>query len=131
MKRYFYCVVLCLSYFGCNERKSPSIKFEEEEKIFIIEKGESFATDFKFINNGNDTLLIKSATGNCGCTSIDYPKEGVPPLMGGTVHVVFDSNLIDDTAVTKAILLEANTNPILTLLSLKGKINYRAANSTE
>lgn len=54
-------------------------------------EGEMASYDFTFKNNGKSPLLISNASGTCGCTVPEYPKEPIAPGENGTINVKFNS----------------------------------------
>lgn len=56
-----------------------------------MKEGEVAEYDFSFKNNGKQPLLISKATGSCGCTVPDYPREPIVPGGTGVVKVKFNS----------------------------------------
>jgi hypothetical protein len=70
----------------------PEMTFEEEVFDFgRITEGETVSHEFKFKNTGMYNLLITGASGSCGCTVPEWPKEPVKPGEQGTINVVFRS----------------------------------------
>ena len=100
-----------------NATDFPEIKFEKVSHDFgEIQEGVLAETVFTFTNVGKSDLIISSASGSCGCTVPDYPKDTpIKPGEGGTINVKFDSSnrpglqrkavtLITNTAKGKQIL---------------------------
>src|SRR6476620_6701837 len=70
----------------------PKFTFETEEHDFgTITEGEKVSFAFKFKNTGTADLFIRSASGSCGCTVPEYPKEAIKPGKEGIINVTFDS----------------------------------------
>lgn len=77
---------------GKTNTNLPEIKFEEDEFDFgKITQGEKVSHAFKFKNTGKKPLIITSATGSCGCTVPEFPKEPIQPGEEGRINVVFNS----------------------------------------
>jgi hypothetical protein len=100
-----------------NATDFPEIKFEKLSHDFgEIQEGVMAETVFTFTNVGNSDLIISNASGSCGCTVPDYPKDTpIKPGEGGSINVKFDSSnrpglqrkavtLITNTAKGKQIL---------------------------
>ena len=100
-----------------NATDFPEIKFEKLNHDFgEIQEGVLAETVFTFTNVGNSDLIISNASGSCGCTVPDYPKDTpIKPGEGGSINVKFDSSnrpglqrkavtLITNTAKGKQIL---------------------------
>ncbi len=72
--------------------KLTDMKFEEESHDFgKIVQGEVVKYSFKFKNIGDNDLIIASATGSCGCTVPNWPKQPIAPGKEGYVDVEFNS----------------------------------------
>jgi hypothetical protein len=70
----------------------PSLDFTDTSHAFgNMHEGEVVTYDFAFKNSGNGPLIISSASGSCGCTVADFPKDAVLPGQGGIIKVKFNS----------------------------------------
>lgn len=54
-------------------------------------EGESLVYDFAFTNTGKTPLLISGASGSCGCTVTDFPREPIAPGKGGVLKAIFNT----------------------------------------
>ncbi len=106
-----------------DDTKGAVITFEKTDHDFgTITQGEQAEYSFKFQNTGTQDLLISSAVASCGCTVPDYPKEPIKPGAFGSIKVKFNSDYRLD-AFEKAVTVTANTQPLETLLLIRGFIN--------
>ena len=64
---------------------------DKTHKFLDTEAGVLLEHDFKFVNSGDEPLIIKSYEVACSCTKITYPKEPVMPGKTGVVHLSFDT----------------------------------------
>ncbi len=100
-----------------NSEDFPVIEFDHRNHDFgEISEGDIAETEFVFTNVGESDLIISDASGSCGCTVPDYPKNTpIKPGESGKIVVKFDSNnrpglqrkavtLITNTAKGKQIL---------------------------
>lgn len=100
-----------------NSEDFPVIEFDKNNHDFgEILEGDIAETEFVFTNVGESDLIISDASGSCGCTVPDYPKNTpIKPGESGKIVVKFDSNnrpglqrkavtLITNTAKGKQIL---------------------------
>ena len=100
-----------------NSEDFPVIEFDKNNHDFgEISEGDIAETEFVFTNVGESDLIISDASGSCGCTVPDYPKNTpIKPGESGKIVVKFDSNnrpglqrkavtLITNTAKGKQIL---------------------------
>ncbi len=107
---------------GKNKSGLPEIKFEEEVHDFgRITQGEKVSYAFKFKNTGNTNLIISSASGSCGCTVPEYPKEPIKAGQEAKVNVVFSSEG-KQGMVEKTVTLVTNCEPSTRILTVKANI---------
>jgi hypothetical protein len=100
----------------------PHFEFVEEIKDFgEITQGEVVSMSFRFRNVGESDLIISSATGSCGCTVPEWPKEPIKPGAEGVIDVKFDSNGKQGMQ-NKTITLIANTIPNTKVIAIKGSV---------
>jgi hypothetical protein len=93
--------------FAKSEHDFGNIKQDSENKYV-----------FKFTNTGNEPLIIESASGSCGCTVPNYPKQPIPPGGTGDIEVEYKPGK-QENAQTKTVTIVANTEPKETILRLK------------
>jgi hypothetical protein len=111
-----------LTNIGNDNSSKASFKFETEEYNFgTIEQGESITHEFKFVNTGNEPLIISNAEGSCGCTVPIYPKEPIMKNQSAAIKVTFNSTGkfgIQDKTVT--LTSNAEQNPMI--IHIKGTV---------
>lgn len=102
------------------KQKVAEVKFQSLINTVSTKKGEkSRLVIYKFQNNGNDSLRILSATGECGCTELKFSKTAVAPGMYGVIAVTYDNKDTHDTGyVSKKMVIRTNTIPSFTPLYL-------------
>lgn len=102
--------------------KAAAIEFAEKEFNFgTVMQGDVVSHVFKFKNTSNNPLVISNATGSCGCTVPEYPKEPVAPGAEGEILVKFNSTNKSGDQVKK-VTLQANTIPGDTELTIKAHV---------
>jgi hypothetical protein len=107
---------------GVRKEDLPEIKFEEEEFDFgRITQGEKVSHAFQFTNVGKTNLIISGASGSCGCTVPEYPKEPIAPGGKGTINVVFSSEG-KSGAQEKTITVVTNCEPATRIIRIKTEI---------
>lgn len=100
----------------------PEIKFEEEIHDFgKITQGEKISFAFKFKNTGNKNLIISGASGSCGCTVPNYPKEPIPAGGEGKIDVLFNSEGKSGLQ-EKTVTLITNCEPSTRILKIKTEV---------
>jgi hypothetical protein len=70
----------------------PTMDFVDTSHDFgKIYDGEVVLYSFEFKNNGTSPLLISNASGTCGCTVPDYPRNPIAPGESNKITVKFNS----------------------------------------
>ena len=115
----FLALVLCVNF--AKAQTGPVMTFEKLEVDYgTIALGADGVRFFKFKNTGNEPLVIKKATGSCGCTVPKWPNEPVAPGKTGVIEVKYDTSR--PGPFSKAVTVETNeANPTHTL-AIKGVV---------
>ncbi len=101
--------------------------FDEIEYDFgTINEGKVVEHVFDFTNNGQSPLVISNITASCGCTSPEWTKTPINPGEKGMVKVVFNSTA-KSGAQAPTVTIQANTNPTVTRLRMKGSVTPKLA----
>lgn len=104
-------------------QKSTAItfaKFEHDYGQVAPESTNKYA--FVFTNTGKEPLIISSATGSCGCTVPNYPKEPIMPGKTGKIDVEFKPSKTQLGPQEKTVTVTANTDPAQTILKIKANV---------
>jgi hypothetical protein len=96
------------------EAKKTSLTFEKTTLDYgTIKQNSEPLRVFKFKNNSNKPVIITSATGSCGCTVPDYPKQPIAPGESSKIDVRYDTNRIGQ--FTKTVTITTNDGESQTL----------------
>ena len=100
---------------------AASFKWSETVHDFgKIPQGKPVTVKFAFTNGGDEPLIVKNATGSCGCTNVAYPKEPIQPGQSGEVQATFNAEA--EGPFTKTVSVESNAAEGLTILTFKGEV---------
>jgi hypothetical protein len=98
------------------------VSFDRIEHNFgKLKDGEKPFTTFKFTNTGKEDLVISNATGSCGCTVPEWPKEPIKPGKSGSIKVEFDSKDKLGEQI-KTVSVTSNTEPSINTLTIKATV---------
>lgn len=107
---------------GSEKDNLPEIKFEEEVFDFgRITQGERVSHAFVFKNTGKKNLIISGASGSCGCTVPEWPKEPIKPGAEGKINVVFNSEGKSGLQ-EKTVTIVTNCEPATRIVRIKTEI---------
>jgi hypothetical protein len=82
-----------------------------------IKQGESITHIFTMENRGKADLVIKSATGSCGCTVANYDEKPIAPGKSAPIKVVFNSTGKSGTQ-HKTVTIVSNATPDTKVLTI-------------
>jgi hypothetical protein len=107
---------------GKVDSKLPEIKFEEETYDFgKMTQGEKVTHAFYFKNTGSENLIISGASGSCGCTVPEWPKEPIKPGADGKINVVFNSEGKSGYQ-EKTVTIITNCEPATRVIRIKAEV---------
>ncbi len=76
---------------------------------------------FNFTNTGDKPLIIETATGSCGCTVPEFPKEPIAPGASSQIKVVYKPGK-QKGLQNKTVTVIANTQPKDTRLNISANV---------
>ena len=106
----------------------PEISVEAAEIDFgTIEQDSDPIRVFRITNTGDAPLMITNARGSCGCTTPQREDWNTPIAVGETreLRVKYDTHRIGP--FRKRVTLTHNASDEPTILTIKGKVNPKAA----
>jgi hypothetical protein len=113
MNKLILIVFAIFSAIGLKAQTGPSLVWEKGTHDFgEITEGDQVQHTFKFVNKGNEPLVLQNVQPTCGCTvPNNWPKDPIMPGGSGEITVSFNSTGRPG-ANTKVIRVFSNaTNP--------------------
>jgi hypothetical protein len=106
----------------------PTMTFKEETYNYgTIKAGTKVDHIFEFTNTGSEPLIISNATGSCGCTVPEYPKQPIKKGEKASIKVSFDSTgRVGLQEKTVTIASNATSGP--KVLYIKGTVEQAPVN---
>lgn len=80
--------------------------------------------DFAVTNTGNQPLVIQNIVASCGCTTPEWTKGPIPPGGKGKITAIYDPK-DRPGAFDKTLSVYTNTNPAVTVLTIRGNVTPR------
>ena len=100
--------------------KADDMAFKTNVHDFgTIQEGPDATTEFTFVNNGKEPIIIQKAQPSCGCTVPSFSSEPVAPGATGTIDVAFHTKG-KANAFTKTITVISNAGT--KVLTIKGSV---------
>lgn len=131
MKNFILILVMASGFIACDQTaeykaepgSASNIQATEAKKVTTIQwldstknlgkitEGEKIEIAFKFVNTGNEPLVIENVVPTCGCTVAEKPAP-VLPGKEGYIKAVFDSHGRSGTQ-HKSLTVYANTDAMI------------------
>lgn len=122
MKRNILLTLLFFFAFGFSY--AQEITFTETAHNFgiIEEEDGDVSYDFKFINTGNQPLVIKEVITGCGCTSAKWSKKPYQPGAKGVIRISYHPEGRKNSTFNQVAEIFTNLKNV-TALTVSGKVN--------
>jgi hypothetical protein len=112
------CILSVLPLTGCSRGK-PGLQFDHLHHDFGVLWQDQFPErvkrhTFPFVNQSDAPVRITNVVGHCGCLTVDYPQEPIPPGGRGEVTLTVDlyDRLARFTTYASVFLNDDEANPI-------------------
>lgn len=104
------------------EYKGAHLKFEQSEYDFgeISRRGENKSCVFRFVNDGNEPLVILSAATSCSCLKADFSRKPVAVGASGEIKLVLESKKVDKGVFHRVIQISSTSVGGTEILTIKG-----------
>lgn len=116
----FTLLALCVATIVMAGTLASFIWTETDHDFGKIPQGKPVTVQFQFTNAGSEPLIVSKATGSCGCTGVEFPKEPILPKQTGIIKATFNAAAIGP--FTKSVTVESNADTGLTVLQFKGEV---------
>jgi len=93
-----------------------------------IQQGADGNSEFKFVNNGKEPLVITNCQGSCGCTVPECPTAPILPGKSGVIKVKYDTNR--QGPIYKTVTVTSNAKSGNVVLTIKGNVEAKPVEET-
>lgn len=108
MRKFLILSAVVLSSFGiASAQKAPKLTSESNVVDYgdVKYKGDGLR-EFTFKNTGDAPLMVTNATGSCGCTVPEWPKDPIRPGSAASIKIKYDTGRVG--AFTKTVTITTN-----------------------
>ncbi len=103
---------------------APVITFENEFHDFgTIKKGAIITYNYKFMNTGNQPLIISNVTTGCDCTTPEWSKTVINKGDSSTIKIIYKSEE-EGGDQAKEITVYSNATTPIKVLRFTGYVDY-------
>ena len=103
----------------------PIARFDKTTFDFAdLTQGNPGSASFVLTNDGNEPLIIGSATASCGCTNLTWSKEPILPGKSTTISATYNAAAVGTFIKSITVRMNAGDQPVV--LQIKGKVVPKA-----
>jgi hypothetical protein len=88
-----------------------------------IKMGSTKTLELSFTNTGKKTLVLTDVYTNCGCTTVDWPKDPFAPGKSGTLKITY--NPTETGPFNKTVYVYTNAQNSSETIQIEGMINEK------
>lgn len=122
MKNNLILTIITLMFFSCNKDETAKIEVNKEINFGVIKVNDTIKKSFVIKNNSSIDLKIKDIKSSCGCTVAKLKDSLIKENESTDLIVEFIANKDKIGKIKNSIVVEANTNPVFTVLYLTGTV---------
>lgn len=84
-----------LSFYTAHSQAKMQVK-DAKKNFGIVQKGDIVKVEYEITNTGKSPLIITDCEISCSCTTVDFPKQPIPPGQKAKVTIIFDTKTVYD-----------------------------------
>lgn len=124
MKRVFICFILAMltTSLVAQEKVGPKMTFDSATHNFgdVERKGGDLVKEFRFVNDGDEPLVIKKITKSCSCTTVNYSRKPVMPGQSGVISIKYEPHKVEEGVFNRVIQIYTNASNKARILAIQG-----------
>ena len=124
MKRIFICFIFAMLFMSLNaqEKVGPKMTFDSATHNFgdVERKGGDLVKEFRFVNDGDEPLVIKKITKSCSCTTVNYSRKPVMPGQSGVITIKYEPHKVEEGVFNRVIQIYTNASNKARILAIQG-----------
>ena len=124
MKRVFICFIFAMSVLSLSaqEKVGPKMTFDSATHNFgdVERKGGDLVKEFRFVNDGDEPLVIKKITKSCSCTTVNYSRKPVMPGQSGVISIKYEPHKVEEGVFNRVIQIYTNASNKARILAIQG-----------
>ena len=107
---------------GAQEKSGPKMTFDSATHNFgeVARKGGDLVKEFRFVNDGDEPLVIKKITKSCSCISVHYSRKPVMPGQEATIKVKYEPHKAEPGIFNKVVQIYTNESKDVRLITIQG-----------
>lgn len=117
-----WCVAAVMPLRAEEKRDGAHLKFEKSECDFgnISRRGADKVCTFRFVNDGNEPLVVLSATTTCSCLKTDFSRKPIPAGESGEIRLTLESKKVEKGVLRRIVQIRSNSTGGTEIITIKG-----------
>jgi hypothetical protein len=118
-----WCVVAVMPLRAENKKANGAhLQFEQAEFDFgeISRKGENRICSFRFVNDGDEPLVVLSATTTCSCLKTEFSRKPIAPGESGEIRLTLESKKVEKGVLRRIVQIRSNSTGGTEIITIKG-----------
>lgn len=107
---------------NAQEKVGPKMTFDSATHNFgdVERKGGDLVKEFRFVNDGDEPLVIKKITKSCSCTTVNYSRKPVMPGQSGVITIKYEPHKVEEGVFNRVIQIYTNASNKARILAIQG-----------
>lgn len=103
--------------------KGALLKFENAEHDFgtVSRKGADKVCIFRFVNSGDEPLVILSATTSCSCMKVNFSRKPIAPNQKGEIKLTLEARKLEKGVFHRVVQIQSTSTKGAEVLTIKGQ----------
>lgn len=100
----------------------PHMAFDRTSHDFgdVARHGGDLIKEFRFVNDGDEPLVIKKITKACSCLTVSFSRRPVLPGEASVIKIKYEPHKIDEGIFHRVIQIYSNSPEGVRLLTIQG-----------
>ena len=100
----------------------PHMAFDRTSHDFgdVARHGGDLIKEFRFVNDGDEPLVIKKITKACSCLTVSYSRKPVLPGEASVIKIKYEPHKIEEGIFHRVIQIYSNSPEGVRLLTIQG-----------
>lgn len=103
-------------------QSGPHMAFDRTSHDFgdVARHGGDLIKEFRFVNDGDEPLVIKKITKACSCLTVSYSRKPVSPGEASVIKIKYEPHKIEEGIFHRVIQIYSNSPEGVRLLTIQG-----------
>lgn len=125
MRRFLYILLfaLCCVASASAQSRGPRMTFDHSSYDFgdVQRRGGDLIKEFRFVNDGDEPLVIKKITKSCSCMTVTFSRKPVMPGSSAVIKIKYEPHKVEPGIFHKVVQIYSNeSKQRVRLLTIQG-----------